>query len=846
MQTNSLLKKGFAVGIILLCLVTSSIPFTCDCTVSSGIQKDDVRDSPPNEEWNRTYSNPLGSYGKCVQVSPDGGYIVTGDAGYGYWYDVYLLKVDSQGNELWHRTFGNQSVARYDGGNWVEVTRDNGYIVTGDNCRIYSIEGTTLPSDTGNSNTATTITGASFSRLDQYTVGMNTKPLAKGRGDQQFYAFDNSVYPVQSVWFDPTDPGTLHVIGESYADSYIFAGTWADGVWYVCAYYGGLYTVDPTTGDMTLIGGSTQLNGLGYVDTTGIMYGCHGTNLYSVDMTSGATTLVGPMNNAGIMIDMAVNWNGDAYGIDSVDNNLYSIDLSTGTATVIGSTDISCAYAGMAFDKENNVLYLSAYTYTGQGKLYTVDVTTGHATLIGLFQNGDEIEGLAIPYDGVWYHYDNRVWLIKTDANGNEEWNKTYAFNQGLGHASGSCVKQTKDGGYIITGSDAGRLLLIKTDGAGNELWNKTYYGSYTTGTSLALTTDSGYIMTGGNHYRLLLMKTDENGTVQWEREYFNDSWPGSHGNSIQQTPDGGYIIGGDTSPHLPHNWATDLFLMKTDENGNEVWNRSFGGSGWEWGGTAIQTADGDYVVGGTQIGLQGVVPDKFWFIQTHPDGSIVWDHCYMPTLSARCSRVQQTPDHGFIATGGADVASGPSCVILKISRMNQPPMPPTIAGPASGKVGHLCNFTFNSTDPDTDDIYYYVDWGDSSSGWVGPFASGAEVTLQHAWNRTDQYTIFAQAKDSNDDESTWSKPFTVSIVQHAFLIGSIHNVYPWDDYYITFAPTRVLAIWFAPFSVARYSFGSMMVSKDSAGFVGKSFVFGMFDAAVVANMTTSMPEYLG
>jgi hypothetical protein len=812
------------VAIILLFVVTSVVPTKGDLAVLNGMKKENSRSSPPVEEWNRTYSNPSGStLGNCVQITPDGGYIVTGYVGYGYWYDVYVLKVDNQGHEEWNCTFGNQSVARYDIGNWVEVTNDTGYIITGDNCRIYSNGVASQTSRTGDINPGNDMVGAP----------------GKGKEGQQFYAFDN-MYPVQSVWFDPADPGTLHDIAYSTANSYISAGTWADSVWYVSEYYGGLYTVDPTTGDMTLIGSSIQLNGLGYVDATGTMYGCDSTNLYKVDMSTGATTLVGPMNNAGMMIDMATDSYGNAYGVDVIDNNLYSIDLSTGAATVIGPIGISCYYGGMGYDKDNDVLYLAAYT--GEGQLYTVDVTTGHATLVGPFQDGDEVEGLAIPYDGVWYHYDKKVWLIKIDTSGNEEWNKTFSFGQGLGQAGGSCVKQTKDGGYIITGSNAGRLLLLKTDMFGNELWNKTYYGNYTGGSSLALTADGGYIITGQNYYRLLLMKTDKSGTVEWEREFFTNAWPGNSGSRVQQTTDGGYIVGGVTFTDGASN--NDLLLMKTDENGVEQWNRTFGGSEGDWGGTVVQTVDGDYVLGGTQIGLEHVWPDRFWIIRTHPDGSVVWDNFYLPSLSARCFCLQQTRDNGFIAAGALDMNFAPKCVILKIAGDNNPPHPPTITGPTSGKVGGWYNYTFNATDPDNDNVSYYVDWGDSSSGWAGPFASGAEVTFQHAWNRTDQYSIFAKVKDSFGHESNWSKPFTVSILQRAFLLGLIHDVYPSGEY-ITFGPTRVLALWLSPFYVAKYSFGLMMISKNTAGFVGKSFIIGMFDAAVMTNRSTSMSEYL-
>jgi len=91
-------------------------------------------------------------------------------------------------------------------------------------------------------------------------------------------------------------------------------------------------------------------------------------------------------------------------------------------------------------------------------------------------------------------------------------------------------------------------------------------------------------------------------------------------------------------------------------------------------------------------------------------------------------------------------------------STQNNPPLAPTITGPSNGQKGILYNYTVATTDPDGDDIYYFVHWGDgTNTGWIGPFPSGMMVTLNHTWSQPGTYTIQAKARDTNSLESSWT-----------------------------------------------------------------------------------------
>ena len=89
---------------------------------------------------------------------------------------------------------------------------------------------------------------------------------------------------------------------------------------------------------------------------------------------------------------------------------------------------------------------------------------------------------------------------------------------------------------------------------------------------------------------------------------------------------------------------------------------------------------------------------------------------------------------------------------------ISNPPDAPDIDGPPSGITGIEYEYTFNSIDPDGEDVYYYIDWGDDTfDDWFGPFASGTDATASHIWDEDGEYTIKTKAKDIYDLESDWA-----------------------------------------------------------------------------------------
>jgi hypothetical protein len=252
---------------------------------------------------------------------------------------------------------------------------------------------------------------------------------------------------------------------------------------------------------------------------------------------------------------------------------------------------------------------------------------------------------------------DFDIFLIKTDANGNVQWAKTYG---GKSFEEAFSVQQTSDGGYILAGRTysfgAGGydVLLIKTDANGNIQWAKTYGGANHDWTySVQQTSDGGYIVAGytasfgAGWGDIFLIKTDANGNIQWAKTYGETD--GDEAYSVRQTSDGGYIVAG-TTWSFGAGWG-DIFLIKMDANGNIQWAKTYGGTDYDWAYSVQQTSDGGYIVAGWTSSFGAGYRDIF-LIKTDANGNIQWAKTYGGKSFEEAFSVQQTSDGGYILAG--------------------------------------------------------------------------------------------------------------------------------------------------------------------------------------------------
>lgn len=273
---------------------------------------------------------------------------------------------------------------------------------------------------------------------------------------------------------------------------------------------------------------------------------------------------------------------------------------------------------------------------------------SGHQTLDG----GYIITGSTIPTDD--YHTD--VFLLKTDSNGDTLWSKEYG---GIQDEIGSSVQQTMDGGYIITGGTSDffsvdKVYLIKTDSNGETMWSKTYGDDYSNiGQSVWQCDDGGYFITGTTYVWLsaigwvYLIRTDSLGNVLWTNTF--DDIDEDFGYSGQQTADGGYIVTGQTEKI--YNEMYDVLLLKLSANGIIDWVRTYGDdNNRETGSCVQQTTDGGYIIAGSKWTTSN--SNEVYLVKTDSYGETLWSRTYGGEKSDYGLSVQQTTDGGYIITG--------------------------------------------------------------------------------------------------------------------------------------------------------------------------------------------------
>ena len=231
-------------------------------------------------------------------------------------------------------------------------------------------------------------------------------------------------------------------------------------------------------------------------------------------------------------------------------------------------------------------------------ELHSVTPTSDGGWLVAAITQSPKDGDVAFSKLGDWDY-----WLIKIDFNGNVQWQKRYGGNK----ADRIWISvETKDKGFIIGGESLSDVSGDKTEpNKGNwDFW---------------------------------LIKVDQNGELQWDKTIGGDGWDAIRGNIIE-TPDNGYLlagisgsgVSGDKSESNRGDW--DYWLVKIDERGNVLWDKTYGGSAKELMQSAIPLADGGFLLGGeSRSGVSGDKDDflrglnDYWVVRVDAQGEMIW-----------------------------------------------------------------------------------------------------------------------------------------------------------------------------------------------------------------------------
>ena len=337
------------------------------------------------------------------------------------------------------------------------------------------------------------------------------------------------------------------------------------------------------------------------------------------------------------------------------------------------------AYGGVDLDFGRSILISSEGNFIIAGGTESTPTGDSDLWLLRVDENGDTLRTRRYGgdgHDGAWwvaqvhdggfiaagYNFSDSdkngdVFLVRTDENFDSLWTKTYG---GTDRDQGVAVVESDDSAFVVLGftyetaSGLRDAWLFKVDGNGDLIWSKTYGGSATEMVhGLAKTSDGGYIFTGWTHSfglpgtNLWLVKTDENGDTLWTRTFHETNE--QRGYFVMETPDTNYIVTGEVQ--FPGDIHNEYWIIKTDLNGEELWSRSYGGIGVHNARTLDVTSDGGFIIGGWSKEISSSNLEGF-LIRIDSAGNLLWSKDLLGDGGEKVLAVRELDDGGFIVAG--------------------------------------------------------------------------------------------------------------------------------------------------------------------------------------------------
>lgn len=256
------------------------------------------------------------------------------------------------------------------------------------------------------------------------------------------------------------------------------------------------------------------------------------------------------------------------------------------------------------------------------------------------------------------------AYLVKTNSNGWVQWEKRLGEEYNIKNVVGQV---TDKGELIIAGHWRNKVYVTKTDESGNPLWERVLdRDCWTRIFSLTQVPNGGYAVVGYAVNDLYLLKLDDSGKMEWEN--LLGEGHEKQGYSIQATEDGGFIIAGDCD--LTGIGETDVYIAKTDSQGNLEWQKNFGGDEHDHGRSVHVTNDG-YIIAGSKINSREN-EHEVYLLKTDFNGDFLWEMTYAKATPVMGYDMQVTPDDGYVITGavsGSDIMPQSEILLMKTSQ---------------------------------------------------------------------------------------------------------------------------------------------------------------------------------
>ncbi len=260
----------------------------------------------------------------------------------------------------------------------------------------------------------------------------------------------------------------------------------------------------------------------------------------------------------------------------------------------------------------------------------------------------------------------------------------------------------TNDGGYIITGltqsmvDSNGDIVVIKVSAHGDTSWSRTFGGPFLEGGNFVMqTADGNYMVSGhtedfGAHdCDVFLMKLDQYGNNMWIKTYGGDSDDISE--SVVELQGGGYVIGGMTASYGNTGSATNrhLYFIKTNSTGDTVWTKVYAGSGIEECYSIAAMQDGGFLAACWTTSRGNTAGDG-WLVRLNASGDTLWTRLYKNGADTRLYKILPTMDNGFMVAGYTTPATGGNeGLIVKLDANGNELWKKTFSDPSAGIIFH-------------------------------------------------------------------------------------------------------------------------------------------------------------